>query len=175
VVSQVPPCNRIALVVLRYCHFQSSTLPCCQFISEPCHYSLTNDSMYPSCFYLAKVMSFPIIQWWSPLIRSSPIDKIHHPSTLEFGKDDHDCLHVYSAKGVVVLKLILWIELNIWDPQCFSHIFQLSKSPILPWKHLSYPFLPSLERLSFRKSQDDISFKGGGLYPPCYGLLNCLH
>jgi hypothetical protein len=53
-VSQVPPCNCIALVVLRYRHFQSSTLPWCQFISEPCHCHLVNDFMYPSWFYLAK-------------------------------------------------------------------------------------------------------------------------
>jgi hypothetical protein len=166
-VSRVPPCNCIALVVLRYHHFQLSTLPWCQFISEPCHYGLANDSMYPSCFYLAKVMSFTIIQWWSPLIRSSPIDEIHHPSTLEFGKDDHSFLHVYSTKGVVVLKLISSIKLNICDPQCFPRIFQLSRSPILSWKHLLYPLLPSLERLSFSKSQDEISFKGEGCNTSC--------
>jgi hypothetical protein len=57
-----------------------------KFLSEPHHYAFANDFMYPSSFYLAKVMMYPITQWWPPMIRSAYTDGRHHLATFEFEK-----------------------------------------------------------------------------------------
>jgi hypothetical protein len=107
-------------------------------------YGFVSDFMYPSCFYLAKWMSFPITECWSLQVRSSYTDERHHPSTLEFEKDDHIYLRVSLAKGMVLSKLVSYTEWDIQGLRCFPCVstWKMSALHAASERVLFYPERP---------------------------------
>jgi hypothetical protein len=97
------------------------------------------------------------------LFRGSCTDERHHPSTLEFGEEDHIYLCGFSNKGVVIPKLITFAKQDVQVSQSFSRIFSFIFVIHLTKKAQIVVVFTSLESLSFRKSRYVISFKEGGL------------
>jgi hypothetical protein len=153
VVSQVPPCNRIALVVLCYRHFQSSTLhDTSSFLSH-----VIAASQMSSCIRLDSIQPSECLDSNHPIMISllkvpTPTkDIIHRPWKLE-KKTTSTLMSPQPRSGRIEINLIYQTRCPKSAMVPLYHPFILATNLIMKVFIVSSPH---------RKSRGDISFKGG--------------